>query len=437
MIEFVSLLLGLVIGVQAVEVQVAEPVARVEMVLDGEVVAAAAEPPWSFDVDLGSELAPHELAAVARDAVGREIGRAVQFVNLPRPVAEARWSFENDERGLPAVALLAWEHLWSRPPQGIEVQLDGEPLAAVAVAAELYRVELPGYDAGELHLLTAELRFPDDGRAHAEAVFGGVYGERVETELTALPIVYATRRPPTVLRLAGSFRRDGRELEVAAVERSGADVVVVRDEAAQVWLARRVAEQEERMRGFHLTRSRLHDLLPLGAETRLRFVWPSRVAVAEGSGLRIDPEQFAAPLVHPGDGPGLAEVLAGLEAPPVPQRVADAVAIAGVVAATGNRPRAVVLAFDPGTPDSSRHRPDEVRRFLARLHVPLFVWSIGGDAGPEWGEVAPIGGWEGLQQAVRQVRRTIDSQAVVWLDGRHPPQAVELAAGERRWELAR
>ena len=71
MIEFVTLLLGLVAGVQTVEVTVDDRVARVEMLLDGATIATIEGSPWLVQCDFGP-LAPHELVAVAWDSSGRE-----------------------------------------------------------------------------------------------------------------------------------------------------------------------------------------------------------------------------------------------------------------------------------------------------------------------------------------------------------------------------
>ncbi len=51
-VALVTMLLGLTAGVKTIEVAVAEPVARVEMLLDGAAAGVLDGPPWSLEVDL-------------------------------------------------------------------------------------------------------------------------------------------------------------------------------------------------------------------------------------------------------------------------------------------------------------------------------------------------------------------------------------------------
>lgn len=429
MIEFLTLLLGLVSGVQTVEVRTATPVAQVEILLDGGLEATADTPPWRFTVDLGEDLAPHTLTAVARDESGRELGRTQQSLNLPRGSAEARWVLENGAEGHPAVASLIWEQVWSAAPLRIDVRFDGQPLDLAAGS----KVRLPRYDPTELHFLSAELTFPEDVQARADVSFGGRFGDRVESELTAVPIVFSGPHPPRAQDMEGRFRHRDSALHVVAVEEGGADVVVVRDAAAQQWLAHQIGEVESRYRRrFHRGP---RDLLPLGQDARVRFVWPSLSAIASDEGRRIHLDQFAEPQRFEASSYGLSWLLTRTTPPPVPQRIADAVALAGLAAAGGDRPRAVVLVLGGSTEDRSRYSPSLVRRYLQRLRVPLFVWSLSTDPPGGWGDAEPVGDWPELQDSVRRLRGGLESQAVVWLQGRYLPQEIELvSAGDGlRW----
>ncbi|MCP3994432.1 MAG: hypothetical protein GY722_05120 [bacterium] len=112
---------------------------------------------------------------------------------------------------------------------------------------------------------------------------------------------------------------------------------------------------------------------------------------------------------------------------PSSQRLADAVATAGLVAAEGNRPRAVVLIVDDNPRDLSQLRPETVRRYLSKLRVPFRVWSTSETAaGTSWGEAAPIAEIRQLSAAVKELRQTLDRQHVVWLVGSHLPQEIEI-----------
>jgi len=140
---------------------------------------------------------------------------------------------------------------------------------------------------------------------------------------------------------------------------------------------------------------------------------------------------------------------------PEPQRIADAVAAAALEAAAGGRSRAVVLILGPDAADASRHRPQVVRRFLDRLRVPLAVWyveqvevsleearrsrpGVGEEAVAaerrrrleavrgDWGEVTDVDGLTAWVAAAEALRRSVAGQAVLWIEGSHPPGAVAL-----------
>ena len=101
-----------------------------------------------------------------------------------------------------------------------------------------------------------------------------------------------------------------------------------------------------------------------------------------------------------------------------PLRFADAVAVAGVRAVTGGQRRAVVYILS-GKPDTSRSDPAAVRRYLASLGVPLFVWSVSGprpDAAESWGDVQDVSSLPKLGEAVNRIRKTLQEQRIAWVD---------------------
>src|SRR5690606_36849049 len=109
------------------------------------------------------------------------------------------------------------------------------------------------------------------------------------------------------------------------------------------------------------------------------------------------------------------------------QRLADAVAAAGVAVAGARRGRLVILVVGDDPVDESRATPNEVRRYLADLQVPLVVWGATRDAGAEWGDVRPVTNRMQLTQAIREVREILDRQVVVWLEGHQPVGGAMLA----------
>ena len=100
MLEVLTLLSGLLIGHQNVELAVADTVARVEIRLDDVEVAVLDGPPWQAMVDFGQAPAPQRLELVARNAVGDEMARLRRGVNgatdTPRAITPLRVVFEGE-----------------------------------------------------------------------------------------------------------------------------------------------------------------------------------------------------------------------------------------------------------------------------------------------------------------------------------------------------
>jgi hypothetical protein len=118
------------------------------------------------------------------------------------------------------------------------------------------------------------------------------------------------------------------------------------------------------------------------------------------------------------------------------QRVSDAVAVAGLRVAAGNRRRAVVLVLAPESVDNSLYAPAEVRSLLRSLQVPLWVWCIDeGQCNLEgWAKGAQIASLQDLKRELRLVQSDLDRQRIVWVDGELLPQEVDLAPGAGvRW----
>jgi hypothetical protein len=185
MIVFVTLLLGLISGPYPIEVSVSGPVAAVEFTLDGAPAAnRLSGPPWIAQIDLGAGLRPHELVARALDSQGHEISRATQWVNLPRPAAEAGIVLANDEKGTPRGAQLTWQSVKGVPPATIDLTLDGEPVPVDKGG----KATLPVRDLASVHVLAADLQFPPGITARREVVYGGSFGGEVSAELTAVPV---------------------------------------------------------------------------------------------------------------------------------------------------------------------------------------------------------------------------------------------------------
>jgi hypothetical protein len=466
-IVFLTLFLGLVEGPQVVELAATGETARVEVLVDGELQAAIdGGPPWRAAIDLGDELAPRRLEAVARDAAGDELGRAEQWLNLPRARAEVTLLVDRTDAG--AVARIAWRAVEHLRAESVEVKVDDRP-APVPGAGPFeapLEVALPPLAAdGGLHLVTAEVIFPDGSSARADAAVGGPFGETVVSELTGVAVAVDRQRRLRDVRQAGEWLRvDGEAHRPVALDHGAATLYAVVDAGARHDLAllrsRMDVHAEPRVESFTPgPRSRLSRPRPgrvrgagLEAGDRLHLVRPQVDDDRPGRQLFAASEPLDA-----GDG-GTAWQLTHRRLPADPdrpQRLADAAAAAGMRASGSSRPRGVVLVLGPGARDHGVLDPAELRRYLRRLRVPLRVWylDVGGvevyargdaalwregesrsrrrarhlaEARAHWGEVVEVSTLQDWLTAADRLREELAHQRILWIEGRHPPQAVTL-----------
>ncbi len=423
MIEFVTLILGLVTGTQTVEVSVGPEVAGVELRLDGQTVGTLSGEPWRFDCDFGEELAPHELVAIARDEAGHELARARQRINLPRERAEARFALEPGQGRGPPTARLIWQALDFERPAEVNVTFDGRELPVTDPG----HIELPAQRSEDLHFLSAELIFSDRVAAHAELAFGGRFGDAVASELTAVMVSLDGKRPPKPEKMQGWLLEDGRPLRIVAVEKGPLDLLIVRmGSAATRTGLKHIAE----MRWVPQLR-RLGEILgEFDRRDRVRYVFPYATQRAK---TELVTEMFPVSPNTTRHG-NLFQLLIDLffpeeSKPPAEQRIADAVAVAGLVAAAGNHRRAVILVYSGDVADVSQYPPAVVRDYLRRLRVPLFVWSlpVGRVSPSAWGEEQDISNPNHFRKHLLDLQDVLESQAAVWVEGAHLPGAIELA----------
>lgn len=435
MISFVSLFIGLVLGIQTIEVAVDPAVARVELLLDEQRIGALAGPPWSLSYDFGSELRPRRLVAVAFGQDGRRLADTRQWLNLPHAQAEVTVVLEGGRGGVPERARLAWESVVGAEPRSIEASLDGRPLAV----SDPRTIELPLLDPERLHYLRIELDFSDPVATVVERVFGGTYSDEVTTELTSLAVQLAPgTAPPGVEAMQGWLVKGGEPLEIAAIERGGAEIIVVRDEGASEGFNRIQRDLAHTMRGMvgamglpESTRM-MRDALPLAADQRLRFLAPF---AEQQQGTNLAYALFpTSPEFGPRDA-GLFWLLS--HARPqrsfrTPQRLADAVAVAGMSAAGSSRRRAVVLVLGRNPEDASQLPAAEARRYLEALRVPFRVWCLEprrGAAETGWAPTLDVSSSGKLDSAVQELLKALDRQVIVWVRGAYLPQEIVAAPG--------
>ncbi len=423
MIAFASLFLGLFFGVKPVEVVVGRDVAAVELRLDGRSLGTMRGEPWIRSCDFGSELAPRHLEAVALDAAGRELSRVSQWLNLPQEAAVASVVLESAEDDT-RIARVSWESSAGAEPKSVAASLDGAPLAV----SDPRRIELPAVDEAQLHLLHVELEFEDHVTSRVDLTFGGAYADEVSTEITALAIqaTKTPRRPPAAATAQAWFTKGGEPLRVITIEKGTAEVVVVGGRP----FPRFVAPGEP----YKPPKS-----LRLGGDQRLRFL---STIPEQTEGVATTFNLFPASPAYDGALGDLYQLLTqvSFKARDDPPRLNSAVAVAGLAAYRGRNRRAVVIVPNSKPDGDASLTPAQARRYLERLAVPLFVWNPESGSAPHlepWGEVRKVGSLKQLAAAFEEVSTLLDQQWIVWLDGRHLPQAIELSAAAEGFELLR
>ncbi len=425
MVSFTTLLIGLVFGQIQVSLAVSADVAWVDLLLDGGRVARV-EAPWTASLDLGRPPAPHELVAVAFDAGGRELARARQWVNRPRPAAEAAFALDRDSVGRYRFARLTWTCLTSGRPTSIAVTFDGRPLAVTDPS----RIELPTHVPEQVHFLRAELKFDGDVSATAEVAFGGRRKDEALKELTAVPVVLERSASiPEAEGLAGWFLAGEAALPVVAVEEGGKEVVFVCDTAAQREMGRP-----------QLTRGDSRDG-SLAPDANVRFL-PTEPRSTLHSGFLARVYPISRPLAGTRIRSAARSFFGRPASPSGPQRIADAVATAAIAAASGERRRAVVLVLGSSVGDESDLSTEEARAFLASLGVPLHVWQTGPTAAKtarSWkdDDRRLVRSQLDFASALAALDESLERQRVVWVEGAHLPQAIRLGPSARGIRLAR
>jgi hypothetical protein len=427
MVKFLTLFVGLVVGIQNVEVMVSGPVASVEIRVNGSVVAQADEAPWRFRFDLGREIHPIKMEAVAFDRSGVELDRDVRWINLPENRAEAEIVPQLDADGAVIAAQLSWQSVEFDKPTALRARLNGD---AIPVRPP-YRIDLSDADPERLHVLEVEFEFTPELCLKRQLAFGKGFSGNYSSGLTAVPVVLDDLDElPPVDDLSGWLTVAGDPVRINDVENPAGRLVVVRDPGAEEMLTQLTAERKrqakrDRRRGA----SRTLDLLDEGVEIRVLVPEPLPV---EGRSRAT----FLFPYSRRGV-PGDQGILKAAAAPKnermlgIGLMLPDAVASAGLHATEGSRRRAVLLILGPEREDIARFDPEHVRAFLTELGVPLMVWDMSGPratAASAWPADYTIETFEDLARATRRLRYLLEDQRIVWVTGRHLPQDFELNA---------
>ena len=436
MVAFLTLFLGLIAGVHPVAVSVTAPVSVVEVELDGTVAGRTRSAPWTVSVDFGPDLAPHELVARGLDAEGHEVSRTRQWINLPRSAAEVQILIQRNEKGTAASGRLSWESVFSEAPKTVAVSFDGR---AIDVKGN-ETFPIPAYDPLTTHLLSASVEFPKGLRGRADAVIGGRTSSEAASELTAVAVRLRPSRP------GSPSRRRSRAVSSEAEHlcaRSPSSVGPPKSSSSAPSPTRRRCSTWAAAAARCSTRTggeRCRPTIPRLSGSRcasayldrVSFLWPISQVFSSPQG---NSELFAGSRFFTGRDQGMHWLLTRVSQPGAPgpdPKFADATAVAGLHALESCARRAVVLVLGHKASDVSRYTPAMVKTYLDRIRVPLYVWTFDpiapGKPDP-WGPAENISDTDKLRIAVERLKKDLDSQAVVWVEGRHLPQQLELSEG--------
>ena len=441
MISFATLLLGLVFGQQLVVLEVAPGVETVRLELDQRVVATISGPPWSTVCDFGDRLQPHHLVASAYDADGELLESVEKWINLPRGATAVEASLRPGETaGQGDQLLLRWQNVYGDAPTRVRVTFDG----TVVPSRDPQRFTLPDYDPEILHVVGVEVDFPHNLSSVEELTVGGGQVERSVRELTGIPVLVGRAGSDvTPAHFEGSLEAAGKPVRVTAVEEGPAQVVVVFDPRAQSDIERFLEKGMPRVRkrrirlGYQEPTGRGGAFLSLiRPGDWVRFVWPF---AQRSSTEATDFDVFDFSREYTRDEASFVGLLRYLDPPSSrtagPQRLSDAVAVAGLLASNRSRRRAVIVVLGEADADTSNLAPSMVRDYLASLGVPLFVWATTSEvaraAEPQWGDVQWIASIYSLEDAIERVGKHLARQRIVWVEGAHLPQSLEAAPGSR------
>jgi hypothetical protein len=409
-VVFLSLFLGLMAGPHVVELQVARGVHLVRLSLEGRPVAVLDQPPWRATIDFGSSIVPGALVAIGYDERGDEIARATQLINVPRPVAEFNISLQNDAEGVPKTAQFKWEHLVAANALSATLMIDGKPVPLDKSGS----ARLPRLDMKRPHLISGEMRFEDGFSTRRELVVGGELTTTADVEMTPVGVRQTGAAPAD---LGDCFTSAGAPIRIGAVENAPALAIFVIDPDPKDPL--RTLNPKLVAGASLINRAEARHLYALDSDSSMRVIVP----VAE---RRQSTNNSTAMLFPPSNDVNADEagLLWFLTRPydkfvddAAPRQFADAVGVAGLNAITGAHRRAVVLVLSPRD-DASAHSARSVRRYLASIGVPLFVWSATGarsELRDAWGDITDISSPEKLQAGVDRLREELKSQRVTWV----------------------
>ncbi len=397
-VEILTFATGLLVGTLVVRADLDE-VRGAELRLDGAPVCYLTADVPSCPVDLGPALTGHRLELIATTHGAGPPEVATRLLNLPgadTPEVRLHTHEEPDgSRGL----FVGWAHPERLAPSSLLVTVDGVPILE-KVQRET-SICLPPRSGR--HVVAARAVFPDAREATASLALGAARPSEAREELTAVPVEKAEGAEPQPGELSGRLGR-----RVRAVEPGGTALVIVLDPVAAA------LANGQRITAPYKSAAEGKIRSALAAFDVVSFVHPESRGARFGTVAPVEKEAR------------LDTFMKGVEEGSAPYRLADAVAVSGLLAATGQRRRAVVLVAGDPRPDESRFAVADVLGYLRELMVPLHVLRLGGPIDAAWGPAKPIPSASDLGKALKAIRDSLESQRIAWVEGSVLPSALAL-----------
>jgi hypothetical protein len=386
---------GVVVGLFPVVVELGAPPRPATLLLDGRAACAFEQAGSACVVDLGPAPKVHLLELVRKGPAGNVVERAVRWVNRPGAAeAEIQTRTTCEPAADTCEVTVGWAHSDRLNPRSIRVTLDGR-----RVSLPVNRTLVVPARTARGTLLTVDLAFPDRSRAfHAGAIGGRVRGDE-GADLTAI-------------------------LHDRACEEGAADGVLRR--YAGAGLSLRAFEPGDWGGNWEVTFVAEPQVGPLLSGL---FAGPKRWSVPDGvagaldgatalTGIVANDELQEGDLLQKGKaGHWVERLLAAIgRGPGIGQRTADAAAAAAFHAGAAPRRRAVVLLLGESAVDTSRLPVEGARRYAAEVGVPLEVWNLTLADRPGWPRDRVILTADGLEEALRNLRRRLSCQGIAWVE---------------------
>jgi Uncharacterized protein related to plant photosystem II stability/assembly factor len=387
LLDILTYPVGLLIGLFPVIVDLGGRPEPAELILDGRPACTISARAPACTVDLGPDPVIHLLELVRKDVSGHVTETVRRWVNKPGVEAEVHALGRCEGKTSSCEFTMTWAHPARLDPVSLTVALDGVTVARTV--APLVRVPFPRGSTPQV--VTADATFPDGRRATFTSLLQGSYPEQAEASLQAIPIVVASDVDDD--RLAASLREAG--WPVRAVEQGGFEVVFVVEPGAL-----------ETRSSFGLPAGNM----PLQSAEQMRII------VANDTITAFDATQ--------GDGRErnwLRQLFLAPKSVPALHRLrtSDAVSVAGYGLGGSPRRRAIVLIAGSEREDQSTFSAAQAQAYLEETFVPLFVWRAHARLAPGWPEGANL---QSFGANVSSLRRALDRQRIVWLEGRVDPR---------------